>query len=39
MFHEVFLIASLPLEKNIKNRFDRGSDTCGSFEEGKKVDR
>jgi len=26
-------------KKTIKNRFNRGNDTCESFEEGKKVDR
>jgi len=39
LIQEIFLTSSYPQKKTIKNRFNRGNDTCGSFEEGKKIDR
>ena len=38
LIQSIFLKSSLPPEKIIKNRFDRRNYTCGSLQEGKKID-
>jgi len=40
LIQDIFLTSSLPPhKKTIKNRFGRRNHTCGSLEEGKKIDR
>jgi len=39
LIQKKFLTSSQPKKETIKNKFNRGNDTCESFEERKKVDR